>query len=75
MTVLDKFVSFAKALPAEQLEAVEASLAEIMESMSDDSDFTPEELAELDRRMADPNPRMADDAAVERLLGRPLPGR
>jgi hypothetical protein len=50
MTVLENFVVFASALPADQRESVEQSLAALMESLSPKFDFTPAELAELDRR-------------------------
>jgi hypothetical protein len=72
MTVLDKFLSFAKALPADQLESVEESLAALMESMSAEHDFTPAELAELEARSTDPNPEFADPAAIAKIFGKPF---
>lgn len=74
MTVLDKFLSFAKALPADKLEAVEESLAALMESMSPEHDFTPAELAELEARAADPNPEFADPAEIAKIFGKPFRG-
>ncbi|MEE9433361.1 MAG: hypothetical protein V3V15_03890 [Sphingorhabdus sp.] len=53
MTMLEKFVSFAKHLPADRLESVEASLAALMESYSEKYDLTKAELAEIDRRAAE----------------------
>lgn len=64
MTSLEKFVSFAQALPADQLESVEASLSALMESLSERYGFAPEELAEIDRRVANGNPETICAAAV-----------
>ncbi|MBX9644537.1 MAG: hypothetical protein K2W91_10610 [Novosphingobium sp.] len=72
MTVLDKFLSFAKALPADQLESVEESLAALMESMSPKYDLTPAELAELESRMAESNPKFADPADITKIFGKPF---
>lgn len=72
MTVLDKFLSFAKALPADQLESVEESLAALMESMSPQYDLTAAELADLESRMAEPNPEFSDPADIARIFGKPF---
>lgn len=72
MTMLDKFIAFASALPADQRESVEESLAALMESLSAEFDFTSEELAELDRRVAEPNPEFADPAAITKIFGKPF---
>jgi hypothetical protein len=74
MTMLDTFMSFAKGLPPSRLEAVEAALAELMASYSDEHMFTQDELAELDRRLADPAPKFADPEEITRLLGKPFAG-
>ena len=66
MTSLEKFVSFAQALPADQLESVEASLSE-------QYGFAPEELAEIDRRMADPDPQFSSKADIAGIFGRSFP--
>lgn len=72
MTMLDKFLSFAKALPADQLESVEESLAALMESMSPRYDLTPVELAELEARLAEPNPELANPADITKIFGKPF---
>ncbi|MEP7221099.1 MAG: hypothetical protein ABI673_00380 [Novosphingobium sp.] len=72
MTILDKFIHFASALPSDQRESVEESLAALMESLSAEFDFTPDERAELDRRMADPSPEFSDPAAITRIFGKPF---
>ncbi len=53
MSVLEKFVAFAEALPADRRREVDEILAEMMNSDSLDDEFTSEEIAELDRRVAD----------------------
>lgn len=72
MTSLEKFISFAQALPAGQLESVEASLSALMESLSEQFDFSPEELAEIDRRVADPDPEFSNKADIARIFGQPF---
>ena len=72
MTVLDKFIAFASALPADQRESVEESLAALMESLSAEFDFTPAELTEIERRMAEPNPEFSDPADIAKIFGKPF---
>ena len=72
MTVLENFIAFASALPTDQRESVEQSLAALMESLSPEFDFTSEELAELDRRMAEPNPEFSDPADITKIFGKPF---
>ena len=72
MTMLEKFVSFAKGLPADRLQSMEAALAELMESYSDEYDFTATELAEIDRRVADANPQFARSGDIAKLFGKPF---
>ena len=71
MTVIDKFIAFANGLPADQRESVEEALAALMESMSDSYDLTPDELAEIDRRVAEPNPEFSDPADIAKIFGKP----
>ena len=72
MGILESFVSFAKGLTGERRQEVEADLAALMESYSDRYEFTREELAELDRRMAEPRPQCAPAEDVERIFGKPF---
>jgi hypothetical protein len=72
MTVLDKFVAFASALPADQRESVEESLAALMESLSAEFDFTPAELNDIERRLEEPNPEYSEPAAITKLFGKPF---
>jgi hypothetical protein len=72
MTMLDAFVSFAKGLPADHLQSVEAELAALMESYSERYGFTDGELSELDRRVAEPKPAFADSAEIAELFGKPF---
>lgn len=70
MTVLENFIAFASALPADQRESVEQSLAALMESLSSEFDFTTSELAELERRMSESNPEFSDPAAITKIFGK-----
>lgn len=74
MTMLETFVSFAKGLPADRLQSVEAALAALMESYSERYGFTDAELNELDRRVAEQKPAFADPAEIAALLGKPFSG-
>ncbi len=74
MTKLEKFVAFARDLPADRREQLEEILDDLMRDLAPESDFTPEELAEIDQRLAEVDPEMADPAEIEALLGRKLPG-
>jgi hypothetical protein len=72
MTVLENFIAFASALPTDQRESVEEALAALMESLSAEYDFTPAELAEIERRAGDPDPQFSDPAAITKLFGKPF---
>ncbi|MDE2596853.1 MAG: hypothetical protein KGL44_08255 [Sphingomonadales bacterium] len=72
MTVLDSFVSFANSLSADRLQSVEAALAALMESYADTYGFTPAEMQEIERRVAEPAPQYASPAAITQLFGKPF---
>ncbi len=74
MTILDKFVVFAKRLPGDQREYVEEALEVMMASLSAEYDFTFAERAELERRMAQPDAEYADPADIRRIFGKPFRG-
>jgi hypothetical protein len=69
MSILEKFNAYAEALPPERRREIDDLLASIMESDSPEFDLTPDELAELDRRMADPHPVYADPKAMAAIFG------
>lgn len=69
MTVLDSFLDFATRLGDAERADIEETLAAIMESYDNRHDFSPEEMAEIERRMAEPNPAMASDDDVRRIFG------
>jgi hypothetical protein len=70
MTVLEKFMAFAEALSSAERQEIEALLASIMDAHAGEFDLTVEELAELDRRLADPNREYADPAEIEAIFRR-----
>jgi hypothetical protein len=72
MTMLEKFVSFAKALPSDRLESVEENLAALMVSLSDKYDFTDSELAEIDRRSAKVDPELSSTNDITKIFGKPF---
>jgi hypothetical protein len=69
MTVLEKFVAFAEGLPAERRQAIEDLLADMMGAEDASGDFTPAEMAELRRRLADPDPQYADPKDIAAIFG------
>jgi hypothetical protein len=72
MSVLDKFVQFTDRLPAERLSSVEAALAEIMASHSEQYDFSLPELAVIDQRVAVEAPEYAASEDIKKLFGKPF---
>jgi hypothetical protein len=69
MGIIESFVTFARSLKGQRRQALEAELAALMESYSERFDFTPDELAELDARVAEPSARFAPADEVEKVLG------
>ncbi|MEH6828553.1 hypothetical protein [Parasphingorhabdus sp.] len=70
--MLEKFISFTKYLPADQLESVEQSLAALMESLSEKYGFSAEQLIELDSRTAEEHPEYASEAEITKIFGKPF---
>lgn len=70
MSVIERFVEYARALPEEERLSLEGMLESIMQSAQDRS-LSDEDLAELDRRMAEENPEYATDEEVAALFERP----
>ena len=74
MTMLEKFMAFARTLPADSMESLEETLAQIMDSCCGEYDFTPEQLAEMEKRMAEENPEYASQEAIAAIFGKPFSG-
>ena len=72
MTMLEKFMAFAKGLPADRLESVEEVLAALMESHSEKYDLTADQLAEMRKRMAEENPEYSSKEAITAIFGKPF---
>lgn len=72
MTVLEKFISFTRELPAERLQSVESALATLMETYSGQHEFSADELAELDRRAAESNPTFSNPDEITKIFGKPF---
>lgn len=72
MTVLDSFIAFASSLPPDQREAMDDALKALMEQLSGESDFSPAEMAEIGRRLAEPDPEFAAQADITRIFGKPF---
>tara|TARA_R110001606_G_scaffold246029_1_gene394097 strand:+ start:576 stop:800 length:225 start_codon:yes stop_codon:yes gene_type:complete len=70
MTMIEKFVDFVHALPADSAQSVEATLAQIMESYSDKYELTPDQLAEMQKRMAEENPEYSSKEAITAIFGK-----
>lgn len=72
MTMIDQFIAFTRTLPSDRLAPVEEALGAIMATWSDEAGYTGEELAELDRRLAEPKPEYSDSEDIAKLLGKPF---
>ena len=70
MSILEKFVAFAEALPDDRRIEIEDILSSLMGGDSADDEFTEEELAELDRRCADESEEWIDGEVVREKLRR-----
>ena len=70
MTLLDSFIAFASALPPEQRETMDEALAALMDQFSREHGFTPAEMAEIERRLAESDPECADPADITRIFGK-----
>lgn len=70
MTILEQFNAFAERLPPERRAEIEQLLADIMASEDADWELSPDQLTELRRRMADPNPEYATDEEVDAFFAR-----
>ena len=72
MTTLEQFMEFAEALPSDSYGDIELTLAAMMDAHSDKYAFTASELAELNRRVADPNHKYARPEAITAIFGKPF---
>lgn len=72
MTTIEKFVQFMHSLPAESAQSVEETLDQIMASYSEEVEYTPEQLTELDQRMAEAEPEYSSKEAIAAIFGKPF---
>ena len=70
MTIFEKFAAFAEQLPARRRAEIAELVADILASENAGSELSPEQRAELERRMADPHPEYATDEEVEAFFAR-----
>jgi len=73
MTKLEHFFERAMALPDDRKKDLEACLEKLEPAFfapPEDWELSPEQEAELRRRLADPNPKMASRKDVEAFFGR-----
>lgn len=72
MTLLEKFVSFANALPSDRMESVEENLAALMLSLSNKYGFSESEQAEIDRRFAIADAEFSSESDITKIFGKPF---
>ena len=70
MSILEKFVAFAEALPDDRRVEIEEILSDLMGAGSANCEFSAEEIAELDRRCADESEGWIDGDVVREKLRR-----
>jgi len=71
MTILDRFVQFTLSLPDERREEIEDILASIMAG-NEAAAFSAEQLAEIDRRLAEEDPEYATEEEVAAVFQRTM---
>lgn len=72
MTLIDQFIAFTRTLPADKLAPVEEALGAIMATWPGEAEFSSSEMAELDRRLAEPKPEYSPPDDIATLLGKPF---
>ena len=70
MTTLEKLIEFAQGLPADTRGDFELKLETMMASYSPQFDLTPSEIAEIDQRVADPNPTFSRPENIAAIFGK-----
>jgi hypothetical protein len=72
MTIIDKFARFVETLPKESVQSLEQLLQQVMQSYAEDVYYTPDQLAELDARVAETSPEYASEAEITEIFGKPF---
>ena len=72
MTMLDRFIAFAKDAPADLRESIDNAMGAIIATHAGDGEFDESELAILDQRLAEPKPEYAAQETIAELLGKPF---
>lgn len=72
MTKLQKFTKFVEALSGQQREDVERLMESVMLNYDERYKLSAEQEAEIERRIADPNPKYVSDVEMEEFFGKPL---
>lgn len=70
MSVLDQFITFAKAFPADRRAPLDEAMGAIMATYCDAHEFSVAEMMELDRRVAEPRPEYSTPETIASLLGK-----
>ena len=75
MKMLQTFKEFAEALPVERHPEVEAALSDLLIQLSnpEGGELSKDQEAELDRRLADPNPTVVPADEIFAEFGRRMP--
>lgn len=73
MSIIQNFVEFSKTLDATAKADVEKALLQLMQRHAQHWDLSPEQEADLKRRLADPNNTIVPHEEVEALLGMKMP--
>lgn len=70
MTALQTFIDFAKTFPKDRLGELDAELTDLMLRLQAPQDWalSPEQEDEINRRLADPNPKYATTEEVNEIL-------
>lgn len=72
MTKLQKFTKFVEALSGQQREDVERLMESVMLTYDERYKLSPEQEAEIERRIQDSSREFADPDEINRILGRQI---
>jgi hypothetical protein len=73
MNQLEYITELYESVPKDKRDAFIAEVAESAAQYQHDTGLSPEQMAELKRRLADPNPRYATDAEMREAFGGDYP--
>jgi len=73
MTTIEKLALLVDNVPKDRQADFQAALSKVMQMFTTDIELSPEQEAEIERRLADLSPRYATEAEMTAIFGKPFP--